>query len=128
MRAASNSLWWRLHNGLGWVLCPSQNSPAPCARRFNGTETRFCAPTPCPCYAGLAREPSTRMTTPDLIVQALWTTSWCGQGWSGWTGQPAAWISIQQKIFGTTWRDKSGRTIHHLLHCQLFWVCSSKSG
>ena len=29
---------------------------------------------------------------------------------------------------GTTWRDKSGRTIHHLLHCQLFWVCSSKSG
>ena len=54
----------------------------------NGTETRFCAPTPCPCYAGLAREPSTRMTTPDLIVQALWTTSWRGQGWSGWTGQP----------------------------------------
>ena len=51
-----------------------------------------------------------------------------GQGWSGWTGQPAARISIQQKIFGTTWRDKSGRTIHHLLHCQLFWVCSSKSG
>ena len=45
----------------------------------NGTETRFCAPTPCPCYAGLAREPSTRMTTPDLIVQALWTTSWRGQ-------------------------------------------------
>ena len=34
MRAASNSLWWRLHNGLGWVLCPSQNSPAPCARQF----------------------------------------------------------------------------------------------
>ena len=34
MRAASNSLWWRLHNGLGWILCPSQNSPAPCARQF----------------------------------------------------------------------------------------------
>ena len=34
MRAASNSLWWRLQNGLGWILCPSQNSPAPCARQF----------------------------------------------------------------------------------------------
>ena len=47
---------------------------------------------------------------------------------SGWTGQPAAQISTQQKILGTTWRDKSRRTIHHLLHCQLFWVCSSNSG